>query len=259
MWSDTDERRRRRSSGGCVICVDGGPFDIIAETASCWVTAEPDAPLPGYVCVVARTHVVEPYKLPVAQQAAFWVDSMKVARAVAEVVQPVKTNYEIHGNTLPHLHLHLFPRHIDDPYVGGPVDPGRRPSTGARWSLRRCKQPLSPHLQMADPYLRRATRAPLRRIPVPPAAALRCGTGADCCYQRLTHGTGDGQRTPDELPTTTRPRSAPRPVEALAPVVIVGGRSRVACRAAVCTSRNGTSASQGTLMGAGPAAYWKCI
>ena len=123
VWSDADEWQRRLSSGGCVICCDGGPFDIIAETASCWVTAERDAPLPGYVCVVARTHVVEPYELPVAEQAAFWVDSMKVARAVADVVQPVKTNYEIHGNTLPHLHLHLFPRHVDDPYVGGPVDP----------------------------------------------------------------------------------------------------------------------------------------
>ena len=123
VWSDTHEWQRRLSSGGCVICVDGGPFDIIAQTASCWVTAEPDAPLPGYVCVVARTHVVEPYELPVAEQAAFWVDSMTVAKAVADVVRPVKTNYEIHGNTLPHLHLHLFPRHVDDPYVGGPVDP----------------------------------------------------------------------------------------------------------------------------------------
>jgi diadenosine tetraphosphate (Ap4A) HIT family hydrolase len=27
-------------------------------------------------------------------------------------------NYEIHGNTIPHLHMHLFPRSADDPYVG---------------------------------------------------------------------------------------------------------------------------------------------
>ena len=48
---------------------------------------------------------------------------MLVARAVAELVRPVKMNYEVHGNTLPHLHLHLFPRHLGDPYVGGPIDP----------------------------------------------------------------------------------------------------------------------------------------
>ena len=56
-----------------MICVDGGPFDIIAETASCWVAAEPDPPLPGYVCVVARIHVVEPHELPLAEQAACWL------------------------------------------------------------------------------------------------------------------------------------------------------------------------------------------
>jgi diadenosine tetraphosphate (Ap4A) HIT family hydrolase len=58
-----------------------------------------------------------------ADQAAFWRDAMLVARAVADVVAPIKMNYEIHGNTLPHLHLHLFPRQRDDPYVGGPIDP----------------------------------------------------------------------------------------------------------------------------------------
>jgi diadenosine tetraphosphate (Ap4A) HIT family hydrolase len=42
---------------------------------------------------------------------------------VADLLHPIKMNYEIHGNTLPHLHLHLFPRHPDDPCVGGPIDP----------------------------------------------------------------------------------------------------------------------------------------
>lgn len=50
---------------------------------------------------------------------------MLVAEAVASVVSPIKMNYEMHGNTLPHLHLHLFPRHAGDPFVGGPVDPRR--------------------------------------------------------------------------------------------------------------------------------------
>jgi diadenosine tetraphosphate (Ap4A) HIT family hydrolase len=50
---------------------------------------------------------------------------MLVAEAVSSVVSPIKMNYEVHGNTLPHLHLHLFPRQIDDPFVGGPIDPRR--------------------------------------------------------------------------------------------------------------------------------------
>jgi diadenosine tetraphosphate (Ap4A) HIT family hydrolase len=42
---------------------------------------------------------------------------MAVAEAVASIVRPIKMNYEIHGNSPPHLHLLLFPRQIDDPYV----------------------------------------------------------------------------------------------------------------------------------------------
>jgi diadenosine tetraphosphate (Ap4A) HIT family hydrolase len=106
-----------------VICLSGQPLDVIADTSACWITAQPDAPLPYYVCVVAKVHVNEPYDLSPSDQASFWHDAMTVAEAIAGLCDPIKINYEIHGNTLPHLHLHIFPRHIDDPYVGGPIDP----------------------------------------------------------------------------------------------------------------------------------------
>ena len=53
---------------------------------------------------------------------AFWSESMSVAAALNELVRPLKMNYEIHGNTLPHLHLHLFPRFAGDPFEGRPID-----------------------------------------------------------------------------------------------------------------------------------------
>jgi diadenosine tetraphosphate (Ap4A) HIT family hydrolase len=31
-------------------------------------------------------------------------------------------NYEIHGNSIPHLHLHLYPRFRGDPYEGRAID-----------------------------------------------------------------------------------------------------------------------------------------
>jgi diadenosine tetraphosphate (Ap4A) HIT family hydrolase len=125
VWSEPAEWRRRRTREGCIICRSGAPLDVIAETSACWVSAPETAPLPGYVCITSKAHVNEPFELPPSEQSAFWRDAMCVARAVADQLDPVKMNYEIHGNTVPHLHLHLFPRHTDDPYVGGAIDPRR--------------------------------------------------------------------------------------------------------------------------------------
>jgi len=47
-------------------------------------------------------------------------------RALNEELRPVKMNYEIHGNTIPHLHLHLYPRTAEDPFVGQPIDGAAR-------------------------------------------------------------------------------------------------------------------------------------
>jgi diadenosine tetraphosphate (Ap4A) HIT family hydrolase len=108
----------------CPICSHPGrrPNDVVADLAVAWVTAGTSAPLPGYVCVVAKRHVVEPYELAERERAAFWEDCMIAARGLAALFQPVKMNYEIHGNTIPHLHMHLYPRYVGDPYEGGPID-----------------------------------------------------------------------------------------------------------------------------------------
>lgn len=50
-------------------------------------------------------------------------DLQRVAGAVHAITGAVKVNYEIHGNTIPHLHVHLFPRYRGDPFEGGPIDP----------------------------------------------------------------------------------------------------------------------------------------
>jgi diadenosine tetraphosphate (Ap4A) HIT family hydrolase len=34
----------------------------------------------------------------------------------------VKVNYEIHGNTVPHLHAHVYARFRGDRFIGGPID-----------------------------------------------------------------------------------------------------------------------------------------
>jgi diadenosine tetraphosphate (Ap4A) HIT family hydrolase len=110
------------SVDGCVICERGRPADLLCDLDDVWVTGGTWAPLPGYVCVVAKRHVREPYELPPGEREAFWESSMRVAAAVARLLRPKKMNYEIHGNTIPHLHLHLFPRFEGDPFEGVPID-----------------------------------------------------------------------------------------------------------------------------------------
>lgn len=107
----------------CPICVRGEPRDVLVELKATWVTGGEEAPLPGYVCVVSKRHVVEPFQLSATERVTFWEEAMEVSQAIADRLRPIKMNYEIHGNTIPHLHLHLFPRTQGDPYVGGPIDP----------------------------------------------------------------------------------------------------------------------------------------
>jgi diadenosine tetraphosphate (Ap4A) HIT family hydrolase len=115
----------------CVICARGVPLDLLVELPSTWVTAAQDAPLPDYVSVVSKVHVIEPFELRGEARRAFWDDMSMVAEAVHRTTRSTKLNYEIHGNTIPHLHLHLYPRFPGDPYQGAPIDPlirlGRRP------------------------------------------------------------------------------------------------------------------------------------
>jgi len=105
----------------CPICARGVPTDSVAEFSTSWLTAGPLAPLPGYACVVAKRHVREPFELPRAEPAAFWEEAMHAAEILAKLFKPVKVNYEIHGNTIPHLRMHLYPRMPSD--FGRPVPP----------------------------------------------------------------------------------------------------------------------------------------
>ena len=98
------------------------PLDVVAELPTTWVTASVEAPLPGYVCVVSKKHVVEPFDLTPDDQTAFWSETMLVARAVATLLRPSRINYEIHGNTVAHLHVHLLSRYDGDPFEGEPID-----------------------------------------------------------------------------------------------------------------------------------------
>ena len=122
VWADPESWAKRCRPDGCVVCTSGRPYGIVGGLAHIWVTTDPEVAVFGYVCVISKLHAVEPFDLSIADQATFWREAMAVARAVSERLRPIKMNYEIHGNTLPHLHMHLLPRQPDDAFVGRPID-----------------------------------------------------------------------------------------------------------------------------------------
>lgn len=121
-WTDPETWARRLTEDGCPFC-PMEPFSAYVELPASWVLIPDKAVLPGYVLVVSKLHAIEPYELPQPDRAQFWEDAMRTAAGVASVVNPVKVNYEIHGNTVPHLHMHIFPRLIGDPFERSPIDP----------------------------------------------------------------------------------------------------------------------------------------
>ena len=111
------------SGDACPICVRAEPLHVIASLRSSWLTMPKEAPVAGYVCLVSRAHAVELHDLSEEDAQSFMQDARRVSRALAAATAAVKLNYEIHGNTLPHLHIHFFPRYCGDRFEGKPIDP----------------------------------------------------------------------------------------------------------------------------------------
>ena len=53
--------------------------------------------------------------------AAYWCDVHAVARMIERVFAPCHMNYQLLGNRVPHLHVHLVPRYVDDSAPGMPL------------------------------------------------------------------------------------------------------------------------------------------
>jgi diadenosine tetraphosphate (Ap4A) HIT family hydrolase len=115
-----------RAGEGCPSCEEGRP----QETASglrFFAGAVADAYLVradiqrGLSVVVWRgRHVVEPTELSDAEAAAYGREVLAVGRALLEAFGPIKLNYDLLGNSVPHLHTHIVPRYADDPRPGWP-------------------------------------------------------------------------------------------------------------------------------------------
>lgn len=98
-----------------------GMVDIM-ELPFSWLSAEPKECLKGACHLTFKRHKIELYDLNDEEALSFMKDLQSSAEALKKVTNAIKINYEIHGNSIPHLHVHLYPRYIDDPFANQPIN-----------------------------------------------------------------------------------------------------------------------------------------
>ena len=132
-WPDSFYELKRGE--GCPRCEQGRPEEtaygarfFAGEVADAYLQKE-DVQR-GYSVVVWRgRHVAEPTELSREEAGQYWLELLEAGRRLERHLEPVTLNYEVLGNSLPHLHTHVIPRYADDPKPGWPFpfpdDPGR--------------------------------------------------------------------------------------------------------------------------------------
>jgi diadenosine tetraphosphate (Ap4A) HIT family hydrolase len=77
----------------------------------------------GYCVLICKKHIQEPHHLSREEQILFFQDLMRASQAIEQVFNPIKMNFQILGNLVPHLHVHITPRYYGDTSPGRPIDP----------------------------------------------------------------------------------------------------------------------------------------
>jgi len=124
-----------RNGVGCPMCTGERP-DETPHGARFFLGKVTDAHLRradiqrGLSIVMWRgRHVAEPTELDPDEAASFWRELLVVGRAIEATFKPIKLNYNLLGNEVPHLHAHVVPRYAHDPRPGWPFP---FPEDGAR-------------------------------------------------------------------------------------------------------------------------------
>jgi len=104
------------------------------------------------VAIWRGRHVAEPTQLRDDEAASYWRELLAVGRAIEETMQPVKMNYNLLGNSVPHLHTHIVPRYGDDPKPGWPYPfPDPEPPPMSEERLQRDVEALRERISQIQP------------------------------------------------------------------------------------------------------------
>jgi diadenosine tetraphosphate (Ap4A) HIT family hydrolase len=128
-WMSPDEWQKLVDGTACPICqVSGGEaaneFDFyVARLPLSTVRLSRNQRAPGYTLVYCSRHVTEPHELSAEGRRDFFEDVVAVGEALQRIYRPLKLNFQMLGNTVPHLHCHVIPRDRGDAAPHAPPGP----------------------------------------------------------------------------------------------------------------------------------------
>lgn len=111
------------SCGVCswIVELKAGSRFLVKELSTGYVVISKWQYYRGYTLFLCKTHATELHELDLEFKNAFLQEMANVAEALYKAVKPDKLNYELLGNTEPHLHWHLVPRYKTDPLFHRPI------------------------------------------------------------------------------------------------------------------------------------------
>jgi len=75
----------------------------------------------GRCLVTLREHYTELFQLTPAMRTALMEDVTRIAEALFRALSPIKINYDLLGNLVPHIHWHIVPRFREDGVYPKPI------------------------------------------------------------------------------------------------------------------------------------------
>ena len=100
-----------------------GQIDILLTDKICVGGEYPgQGRLFGKLYIMPMEHYFHFEDMPETDAANFMNEVQRVGKALRKVTGAVKINYEMHANSGAHLHIHLFPRYLDDDFPSAPID-----------------------------------------------------------------------------------------------------------------------------------------
>ncbi|MEY4143119.1 MAG: hypothetical protein RLZZ173_573, partial [Pseudomonadota bacterium] len=107
-------------STNCILCKeDGGQLIWRGDDARVVLIDDPD--LPGYCRIIWNRHVAEMSDLSQVEREILMALVDVAEFAIRRVMHSQKINIASLGNQVPHLHWHVIPRFVDDPFFPGSI------------------------------------------------------------------------------------------------------------------------------------------